>query len=89
MGDALVAGRQRGALVGINPPGCARGQDAGCHAMRRRVLVAPGQTVRHLRDALAPQATAMVVGSMSKDYADHALSPLLAQWWLAPPAAVG
>lgn len=51
--------------------------------------MAPGQTVRHLRDALAPQATAMVVGSMSKDYADHALSPLLAQWWLARPAGVG
>jgi len=29
------------------------------------VLVAPGQTVRHLRDALAPQATAMVMGLMS------------------------
>lgn len=61
------------------------------HALRhdfdQLVLVAPGRTLHHLRDALGPQATQMVVGSASKDYAglnDHELSPHLAQWWLAP-----
>ena len=57
------------------------------HDFDQLVLVAPGHTLHHLRDALGPQATAMVVGSVSKDYAglnDHDLSPHLAQWWLAP-----
>jgi protein required for attachment to host cells len=64
------------------------------HALKRDfdqlVLVAPGRTLHHLREALGAQAAAKVVGSMSKDYAalsDHDLSPHLAQWWLAPPAA--
>lgn len=59
------------------------------HDFEQLVLVAPGRTLHHLREALGPQATAKVVGSMSKDYAalsDHELSPHLAQWWLAPPA---
>ena len=62
------------------------------HALRHEfdqlVLVAPARTLHHLRDALGPQATAMVVDSASKDYAsltDHDLSPHLAQWWLVPP----
>jgi len=58
------------------------------HDFNQLVLVAPGRTLHHLRDALASQASAMVVGSMTKDYAklaDHELSPHLAQWWLAPP----
>lgn len=66
-------------------------QHVNAHALRhdfdQLVLVAPGHTLHHLRDALGPQATAMVVGSVSKDYAglnDHDLSPHLAQWWLAP-----
>jgi len=64
------------------------------HALRhdfdQLVLVAPGRTLHHLREALGAQATAKVVGSMSKDYAglsDHEVSPNLAKWWLAPPAA--
>ena len=38
--------------------------------------------LHHLREGLAPQATVMVVGSVSKDdagLADHNLSPQLAQ----------
>ena len=60
------------------------------HDFDQLVLVAPGRTLHHLREALSPQAARLVVGSMSKDYAalaDHDLSPHLAQWWLAPPAA--
>ena len=63
------------------------------HALRhdfdQLVLVAPGHTLHHLRDALGPQAAAKVVGSVSHDYAglaDHDLSPHLAGWWLAPAA---
>jgi protein required for attachment to host cells len=62
------------------------------HALRhdfdQLVLVAPAHTLHHLREALAPQAARLVVGSVTKDYAglnDHAVSPHLAQWWLAPP----
>ncbi len=69
-------------------------QHLTAHALRhdfdQLVLVAPGRTLHHLRDALGAQATAMVVGSMTKDYAglsDHELSPYLGKWWHAPPAA--
>ena len=57
------------------------------HDFDQLVLVAPGRTLHHLREALAPQAASKVVGSVTKDYAklaDHDLSPHLAQWWLAP-----
>lgn len=60
------------------------------HDFDQLVLVAPGRTLHHLREALSPQATRLVVGSVTKDYAglaDHDLSPHLAQWWLAPPTA--
>jgi len=60
------------------------------HDFDQLVLVAPGRTLHHLRDALSAQAGRMVVGSVTKDYAglsDHELSPHLAQWWLAPPVA--
>jgi protein required for attachment to host cells len=59
------------------------------HDFDQLVLVAPGRTLHRLRDAIGPQATAMVVGSVAHDYAglaDHELSPHLAQWWLAPAA---
>ncbi len=58
------------------------------HNFDQLVLVAPGRTLHHLREALSSQASAMVVGSVSKDFAklaDHDVSPHLAQWWLAPP----
>lgn len=57
------------------------------HDFDQLVLVAPGKTLHHLREALSPQAASKVVGSVSKEYtklADHDLSPHLAQWWLAP-----
>lgn len=60
------------------------------HDFDQLVLVAPGRTLHHLREALSAQAARMVVGSVSKDYAglaDHDLAPHLAQWWLAPPVA--
>lgn len=60
------------------------------HDFDQLVLVAPGRTLHHLRDALSAQAARLVVGSVTKDYAglsDHELSPHLAQWWLAPPVA--
>ena len=57
------------------------------HDFDQLVLVAPGRTLHHLREALSTQAARLVVGSVTKDYAglaDHDLSPHLAQWWLAP-----
>jgi len=55
------------------------------------VLVADGEHAREVvPEAVGAQATAKVVGSMTKDYAwlsDHELSPHLVKWWLAPPAA--
>jgi protein required for attachment to host cells len=66
-------------------------QHINAHAQRQDfdqlVLVAPGRTLHHLRDALSTQAMAKVVGSESKDFAklnDHDLSPHVAKWWLAP-----
>jgi protein required for attachment to host cells len=82
--DPKVQG-ERGFAVSV-----ARHLDAHAlnHDFDQLVLVAPGRTLHHLRAALGPQATAMVVGSATHDYvklADHDLSPHLAQWWLAPP----
>jgi len=64
------------------------------HALRhdfdQLVLVAPGRTLHHLRDALGPHATQRVVGSVSKEFAglnDHDLSPHLMNWWLPPGRA--
>lgn len=52
------------------------------------VLVAPAHALHDLRAALSSQATAKVVGSLSKDLVkvtDHDLGSHLAEWWLAPP----
>ena len=57
------------------------------HDFDQLVLVAPGRSLHHLREALSPQAAAKVVGSESKDFTklnDHDLSPHIAKWWLAP-----